>query len=54
MNLRVVMRISFEEKIGDPDTLKALRTYAKKLDKKYGSRAFNRFRNADMKVLSEK
>ena len=49
-----VMRISFDEKIGDHDTLKALRTYAKKLDKKYGSRAFNRFRNADMKVLSEK
>ena len=48
------MRMSFEEKIGGPDTLKALQTYANKLENKYGSKAFNRFRNADMIVLLEK
>jgi hypothetical protein len=47
------MRMSFEERIGGCDALKALQTYAKKLYKKHGSRAFNRFRKADMKVLSE-
>jgi hypothetical protein len=46
-----VMRMSFEEKIGGTPALKALQTYAKKLDKKYGSRAFQRFRTADMKIL---
>lgn len=45
-----VMRMSFEEKIGAA-ALKALQTYAKKLDKKYGSRAFQRFRDADMTIL---
>jgi len=46
-----IMRMSFEEKIGGVAALKALQTYAKKLDKKYGSRAFQRFREADMKIL---
>jgi hypothetical protein len=46
-----VMRMSFEEKIGGTAALKALQTYAKKLDKKYGSRAFQRFREADMTIL---
>ena len=46
-----VMRMSFEEKIGGTAALKALQTYAKKLDKKYGSRAFQRFRDADMTIL---
>ena len=46
-----VMRMSFEEKIGGSSVLKALQTYAKKLDKKYGSRAFKRFREADMMLL---
>jgi len=46
-----VMRVSFEEKIGGNAALKALQTYAKKLDKKYGSRAFQRFREADMTIL---
>ena len=49
-----VMRMSFEEKIGGTAALKALQTYVKKLDKKYGSRAFNRFRSADMQILLEK
>jgi hypothetical protein len=47
-----VMSISFDEKIGGSDALKALQTYAKRLYKRHGSRAFNHFRNADMKVLS--
>lgn len=46
-----VMRMSFDEKIGGTDALKALQTYAKKLDKKYGSKAFRRFRDADMRIL---
>ena len=46
-----IMRMSFEEKIGGKAALIALQTYAKKLDKKYGSRSFQRFREADMKVL---
>jgi len=46
-----IMRMSFEEKIGGVAALKALQTYAKKLDKKYGSRAFQRFRESDMKIL---
>ena len=46
-----IMRMSFEEQIGGVAALKSLQTYAKKLDKKYGSRAFQRFREADMKLL---
>jgi hypothetical protein len=45
------MKISFEEKIGGTAALKALQTYAKELDKKYGSRAFQRFRDVDMTIL---
>ncbi len=45
------MRMSFEEKVGGTDALKAMQTYAKRLDKKYGSRAFQRFRQADMTIL---
>jgi hypothetical protein len=48
-----VMRMAFDEKIGGAATLKALQTYAKRLDKKYGSKAFRRFRDADMTVLLE-
>lgn len=46
-----VMTMAFDEKIGGTSALKALQTYAKKLDKKYGSKAFRRFRDADMTVL---
>ena len=45
------MSISFEERIGGVTALKALQTYAKELDKKYGSKAFTHFRNADMNIL---
>ena len=48
-----VMRMSFEEKIGGTATLKALQTYANNLDKKHASRAFQRFREADMTILLE-
>jgi len=45
------MRMSFEEKIGGTAALKAMQTYAQRLNKTYGSRAFSRFRQADMTVL---
>ena len=48
-----VMKVSFEERIGGTAALEALQTYVKKLDKKYGSRAFQRFRRADMQILLE-
>ena len=46
-----VMRMSFEDKLGGTAALKALQTYAKKVDKKYGSRAFRHFREADMQIF---
>jgi hypothetical protein len=46
-----VMRMAFDEKIGGTAALKALQTYVKRLDKEYGSKAFQRFRNADMRIL---
>jgi len=46
-----IMSISFEEKIGGTAVLEALQTYARKLTKKYGSKAFQLFRNADMNIL---
>ena len=46
-----VMRMSFENKTGGDAALKALQSYVKKLDKKYGSRAFQLFREADMTIL---
>ena len=45
------MSISFEERIGGVTALKELQTYAKELDKKFGSKAFTHFRNADMNIL---
>jgi len=47
------MRMAFDEEIGGTAALEALQTYAKRLDKKYGSKAFRRFRDADMTVLLE-
>ena len=46
-----VMRMWFKEKTGGNTALKALQIYAKKLDKKYGSKAFQHFRDADMTIL---
>jgi len=48
-----VMKISFEEKIGGAAALKALQTYAKKLDEKYGKKAFQHFSIVDMRILLE-
>jgi len=48
-----VMKMSFEEKIGGMAALKALQSYIKKVEKKYGARAFQHFRNADMQILLE-
>jgi hypothetical protein len=46
-----VMQMSFQEKIGGAATLKALQIYVQRLDKKFGSKAFKRFREADMRIL---
>ena len=46
-----VMTMSLDEAHGGADALKALQTYAKKLDAKYGKKAFKYFSDADMKVL---
>jgi hypothetical protein len=46
-----IMKIAFKEKIGGPSTLKALQTYAKKLEKKFGKKAFQHFSNVDMQVI---
>jgi hypothetical protein len=48
-----VMWMSFEEKVGGAAALKALQTYVQQLAKKYGARAFQRFRDVDMQVLLE-
>jgi hypothetical protein len=46
-----VMTMSFDETAGGIAALKALQTYAKKLDDKYGKKAFRYFINMDMRVL---
>jgi hypothetical protein len=48
-----VLSISFETQIGGLDALRALQAYCKKLDQKFGKKAFQRFCIADMGVLSE-
>jgi hypothetical protein len=48
-----VMKMSFEEKIGGTAALKALQTYIGRLDKKYDTKAFQHFRDADMQILFE-
>jgi hypothetical protein len=48
-----VMTISFDEAHGGIATLKALQTYTKRLDEKYGKKAFKHFSDADMRVLKE-
>jgi hypothetical protein len=47
------MRMSFEEMAGGIAGLKALHTYAKRLDDKYGKKAYRNFSNVDMQVLSK-
>lgn len=47
------MKMSFDESVGGVDILKALQTYTRKLDEKYGKRAFRYFQNVDMRVFRE-
>jgi hypothetical protein len=48
-----VMKMSFEEKIGGTAALKALQTYIRRVDKKYGKKALQHFQDADMQTLFE-
>lgn len=45
------MMMTLHEKAGGVAALKALQTYAKRLDKKYGKKAFKYFSTVDMRVL---
>ena len=47
------IRVVFNRTIEGMTTLKALKSYATRLDEKYGNRAFRYFSNADMQVLRE-
>jgi len=47
------IRISFSGKAGGITTLKALKSYATKLDQKHGKSAFRHFSNVNMQVLAE-
>ena len=49
-----VMKMSFEEKIGGVTALRALQTYTRRIDEKYGKKAFHYFSDADMQILFEK
>ena len=46
--------MTFDEEAGGVAALRALQTYARILDRKYGKRAFRYFSDADMQVLSER
>lgn len=48
-----ILKMSFDEKIGGNATLRALQTYAQKVDEKYGKKAFQHFQTADMQTLCE-
>lgn len=47
------MNISFQEKIGGLNSLRALQFYCKNLEEKYAKKGFHHFRVADMWILSE-
>ena len=49
-----VMKMSFEEKIGGTAALKALQAYARRLEEKFGKKAFKYFSDANMQILFEK
>ena len=49
-----ILRMTFDEKAGGIAVLRALEDYSKKLDKKYGKKAFRHFKTIDMHVLSKK
>jgi hypothetical protein len=48
-----LLKISFESKVGGASALRALKTYAKKLDDNYGKRAFSCFSKVDMHVFGK-
>jgi len=48
-----IVRMTFDEKIGGSAALKALQTFTLRIDEAYGKKAFQHFRNADMRVLTE-
>ncbi len=49
-----VMKMLFREEIGGTTALKALQIYTRRLDEKYGKKAFRHFSDADMQILFEK
>ena len=49
-----IVRISFDEKIGGSAALEAVQRYARRLEEKYGKKAFQHFREADMRVFTER
>jgi hypothetical protein len=44
--------MSFDREIGGTDALKAIQTYTRRLDTQYSKKAFNRFTEADMRILA--
>jgi len=48
-----IVKMSFDEKIGGSNALKALQSYAGRIDEKYGKKSFQHFRGADLRVLAE-
>jgi len=47
------VRMSFDDKIGGSSAIEALQKYAKRIDEKYGKKAFQHFRDSDMQFLAE-
>jgi hypothetical protein len=48
-----VMKMSFMKKIGDITVLNAIYNYIRRLDEKYGRKAFNHFSKGDMELLRD-
>lgn len=48
------VKMFFEESIGGMTTINAFQSYAQRLAKKYGKKAFKHFKTADMQILNEK
>lgn len=49
-----VINVSFDVKAGESASLKALQIYTQTTNKKFGKKAFQRFKEANMQILSEK
>jgi hypothetical protein len=48
-----VKKMSFMKKIGDITVLNAIYNYIRRLDEKYGRKAFNHFSKGDMELLRD-